>query len=292
MLKNVYFRKICFLAILFVSDPVSALEIRKLSDEAVLLIGQIVAGDYDKIIEYLSSNRQFPIQFTLVSEGGNVAEAMRIGRLFRDAKIVVEPISCNSACFLLWAGSPVRQGALDIPQFELHRPFFDPGTYQGVPLDQAVALHEAAEEDFSAYLLDMGVPSYFIDRILTYRSSDSYEISGNELAGIVGRRARAVEEILMARCGELTDAEAADLRRVRSYQSAQEALDTFPSSGDPVDRSIYENRYRANQPFVSSLSQGYIEYLQSKNREVLDCEGQILFEEQVAYLRGAGIINF
>lgn len=285
-------RVICALLALTFCFPVNALEIQKMPDGTTLLTGQIVAGDYDKIIDHISQNRQFPIQFTLLSQGGNVAEGMRIGRFFRDAKIVVEVMSCDSACFLLWAGSPVRGGAIDMPQFRLHRPFFDQSTYQGIPLDQAVVLHEAAERDFSTYLLEMGVPSYLIDRILTYRSTDSYEISGNALEDIVGRRARAVEEILMARCGELTDNEAADLMRVRSYQSAREALDNFPATGDPIDRSTYENRIRTNQQIVDSLSQGYIDYLQTKSREVRDCEGQILFEEQVNYLRNAGIINF
>lgn len=293
MLKSLNFPIVCFMWTLIISSPLSAMEIMKIPGGTTFLRGDIVVGDYEKITDYISQNRQFPIQFALASNGGNVVEAIKIGRLFRDAKIVVELFSCNSACFLLWVGAPIRQGAVDmLPQFQLHRPFFDQSTYQGVPLDQAIALHEAAEREFSAYLLEMGVPLFFIERILTYSSTDSYELTGAEVEGIVGARARAIEEILMARCGELTNSESADLMRVRSYQSAQEALDTFPTAGDPVDKSIFEERYRAHEPFVSSLSQGYIEYLQTKSREVVDCEGRILFEEQVAYLRGAGIINF
>lgn len=292
MLKISNFRIVCFFVALILSSSPRALDILPLDSGAVLARGPIVAGDYDQIVRYISENRNFPITFILLSEGGNVGEAMRIGHLFRDAKIVVEVMSCDSACFLLWAGSPVRQGALDMPQFKLHRPFFDQSTYQGMPLDQAVALHEAAERDFSAYLLDMGVPSFFIDRILTYRSSDSYEITGNELEQIVGSRVRAIEEILMAKCGELTDNETADLRRIRLYQSAQDALTDLSGNNAAADRELYENRFRSLEPFVSSLSQGYIEYLHTKSREVVDCEGQILFEEQIAYLRGAGIINF
>ncbi len=282
---------LCFFISVFFPISVHSLEIRKIGDEN-LLSGAIVAGDFEKVVEFVSTNRTFPIVFSLASPGGNVAEAMRLGRFFRDAKIVVNVITCDSACFLIWAGSPVRQGAMQYSQFKLHRPYFEQSTYQGIPLDEAIAIHETAEAEFSSYLVEMGVPSFFVDRILTYRSSDSYDISGNELVEIAGGKARAVEEAMIAKCGELTDSEMVDLRRIRLFESAREALRSGDYDDDESMKSFFEQRIQSNEAFVSSLSTGYVEYLANKNAEVTSCEGQILISEQLEFLRNAAIINF
>lgn len=281
----------CFLIFVFFPTLGHPLEIQKIGDEN-LLSGEIVSGDFERVVEFVSTNRTFPIVFALASPGGNVSEAMRIGRFFRDAKIIVNVISCDSACFLIWAGSPVRQGAIQYTQFKLHRPYFEQSTYQGIPLDEAIAIHETAEREFSNYLIEMGVPSFFVDRILTYRSSDSYDISGNGLVEIVGGKVRAVEEAMIAKCGELTDSEMVDLRRIRLFESAREALRNGEYDDDETMKSIFEQRIQSNEAFVSSLSTGYVEYLAKKSAEVTSCEGQILISEQLEFLRNAAIISF
>src|SRR5260370_38307902 len=47
------------------------------------LNGQISKGDYDKVVMFIRANHPFVRHFNLVSPGGNVDEALKIGRLFR-----------------------------------------------------------------------------------------------------------------------------------------------------------------------------------------------------------------
>jgi hypothetical protein len=50
---------------------------------AGLLNGQIVKGDYEKVVAFLRANHPFGETFHLISPGGDVHEALKIGRLFR-----------------------------------------------------------------------------------------------------------------------------------------------------------------------------------------------------------------
>ena len=48
-----------------------------------LVNGPIVKGDYEKVAAFIRANHPFESTFRLVSPGGDVHEALKIGRLFR-----------------------------------------------------------------------------------------------------------------------------------------------------------------------------------------------------------------
>jgi hypothetical protein len=81
---------------------------------AVLATGEITAGDADRLSAYLVSlPRKKNTAIYLSSTGGDLHEAMRLGRLFRERgiKTVVEGNSdCVSACALAFLGGTDNQG--------------------------------------------------------------------------------------------------------------------------------------------------------------------------------------
>src|SRR5258708_31112436 len=72
----------------FISVPSRAAEVSCLSYYlnrclTGTLSGPISKGDYDKVVTLLRANHPFLSDFVLVSLGGDVDEALKIGRLFR-----------------------------------------------------------------------------------------------------------------------------------------------------------------------------------------------------------------
>lgn len=81
---------------------------------AVLASGEVVAGDTDRLDAYLASQpRRKNTAVYLSSNGGNLHEAMKLGRFFKQQRIktVVEGNSdCVSACALAFLGGTDNQG--------------------------------------------------------------------------------------------------------------------------------------------------------------------------------------
>jgi hypothetical protein len=81
----------------------------------LVLSGDIVPGDYDRLLTRIAQDEpRFLEQNTLIlaSERGDVAEALRIGRLVRAllTQVVVDPLAgrCGGACFLIYAAAGQR----------------------------------------------------------------------------------------------------------------------------------------------------------------------------------------
>ena len=66
--------------------------------------GEIVKGDYQKILSLIKKHRDIPYQISLDSKGGNVMEALKISTFTRKYLLRAETKKCNSACvFILLA---------------------------------------------------------------------------------------------------------------------------------------------------------------------------------------------
>lgn len=108
-----------------------------------VLTGPIVKGDYERVVTLLRANHPNLVQFYLISPGGDVDEALKIGRLFR--KYLISTMapqrlpnggtltvfgcrgdcgSCASACALIWFGGVERNGSVGV-----HRPRTDDPTF-------------------------------------------------------------------------------------------------------------------------------------------------------------------
>ena len=130
------------------------------------LFGPIQKGDYEQVRTLYGQNHPFFVQFILASPGGDVAEAIKIGRFLREYLVrAVAPIHtkwpggtetsmlpadepqcnlrheciCVGACALIWFGAVDRVGSVglhltqtDDPSFKTPSPTEDTNVYRWV----------------------------------------------------------------------------------------------------------------------------------------------------------------
>lgn len=156
------------------------------------LNGEIMRGDFDKVTNFYRRNHPLVNSFDLVSIGGDVDDAIKIGRLFRRYLIYTsapggrhfygmpaigtpgEPFFCKgtecicaSACALVWLGGVHRSGEVG-----LHRPRTDDPEFKTLPPDTAIAIYRRSLDEIQAYLKAMEVPAPIIDEMVATGSSE------------------------------------------------------------------------------------------------------------------------
>src|ERR1700692_3869442 len=72
----------------FIFDPASLVS-KDAGTGTLYMVGKIVDGDYDRFIATIRSWGPHPFSLDVRSEGGNVIEAMKIGRLVRQLSVSV-----------------------------------------------------------------------------------------------------------------------------------------------------------------------------------------------------------
>ena len=171
----------------------------EVADIQALISGMITVGDFEKFHELLRGSHPFLDTVLLHSPGGDLAEAMKIGRLIRRALIrtqapnditdarrgqgnlesepemphrgrVCEGTECNcaSACFLVWAAGIMRHGAA----LGLHRPTITSAGFGSLPPDRASVLYRQLLVDVGKYLNEMEVPQRFVETMTITPSTD------------------------------------------------------------------------------------------------------------------------
>jgi len=104
----------------------ASIDVEPISSKAVLIniSGSIAAGDSDRLKETWESQKNHPSIY-LDSRGGDVDEALRMGRFLR-AKRAMATVSpggtCASACVFLLMGAPFR-AVTAYSQVIIHRPY-------------------------------------------------------------------------------------------------------------------------------------------------------------------------
>ena len=161
----------------------------------------------------------------LRSKGGDVTEAMKMGAIIRRLRLETsvpvwdtgkapidlikvdhqENMVCASACFLAYAGGAIRFGNY----LALHRPF--------LPREEARKLNDAEYElaqkemmpEVKAYLADMDIDQYWIDRMFSANSQEYYMPTWNEADNKVHHlmdMVPSLEEVVLSKCNEGPDA--------------------------------------------------------------------------------------
>jgi len=195
------------------------------SCEVGFLEGTIVKGDYEKVLHLYGSHHPFLRAFFLSSSGGDVGDALKIGRLLRqylitaeapqrlsDGRSVFHPeyqvkhrvgdphATCASACALVWFGAPDRTGTVG-----LHRPRInDPGFKQLSPTD-AVNVYRQALSNIRRYLEEMETPRSVVEAMVATASGEIQWIDDGLISGAARmHRAPSFAEWVAASCGALT----------------------------------------------------------------------------------------
>jgi hypothetical protein len=187
--------------------------------QGVKLEGDIVPGDSEKLLEFYNTYAEWISPIYLRSKGGNVDEAMKIGAIIRRLRLETnapvwdvgrQPIDgiridhpenmiCASACFLVYAAGAERFGNY----LALHRPYLPREEAKKINDAEYEALQKRLMPKVKAYLADMEIDQYWIDRMFAASSQDQYMPTWAEadsklhhLMGIVP----SLEEIVLSKC--------------------------------------------------------------------------------------------
>ena len=207
---------------------------------AAVIDGDIVEGDYERVRSFIFGSNgtepQFVKKIFLASSGGNVAEAVRIGRLFRELKLeTVIPTKytsqqsrdlviskhglsnqrnyvCASACFFIFvAGVRRDKDALGLfePLLGIHRPFLSEKDLRSLSGDNAMTVAAQTKAIIENYLNEMGAPRKYFDMMYAIPKGDIRWISEDELESDFRGFIPELRDWIDARCDKLTKGEKA-----------------------------------------------------------------------------------
>ena len=203
----------------------------------IYLDGPIKGGDFKAFKGMLYFGPEYFHGVYLNSVGGDVLEAIKIGKLIRNlylrtfAPLTIEenassghcPKSifgktncvCYSSCSLLFFAGVERAGNA----VGIHRAFMPHKDLAKLSIEQAQGMHKLANNTVKSYLREMEVPAGIIEKIGKIPSKEIYHLSDDPLQAEVGREAPSIEEWLISRCGDVEKA----LEKVVGWQNTPEA---------------------------------------------------------------------
>lgn len=189
--------------------------------------------------------------FRINSNGGDVAAATAIGRLFRKegAWIEVDGV-CISACVLILAGG-VQRVVSSSAKVGIHRPYLATTPRRPLTTDQVNSAYSAMLGDIRAYLREMNVSERLADAMLATKPEGVHMLTQAELDRY-----------------DLTGIDSAEQQR---QAIEEEALDVQEANKLGLDRREYMRRKSLGESLCSYTSTGgavtdYSEFLNCKQR--------------------------
>lgn len=197
---------------------------------SILISGTIEEGDYTRFQAALRRLERPAYRIDLASPGGDLTEAMRIGRLARrlllttaaphrneDGSVTCSLVSgleqwgegpiagdrvpenclCASACFLIYAAGIGRDGNI----LALHRPRLAGHSVGDLSLSDYEHHYASALQRAENYMRDMGLNREWVGRLEATPSGETYWLSNEEAAWLAVQTPPEIEEWLTARCG-------------------------------------------------------------------------------------------
>ncbi|MBQ2262287.1 MAG: hypothetical protein II336_13060 [Loktanella sp.] len=147
----------------------------------LMMNGAIDQGDADRLATYLDTLDTIPATISVNSPGGNVDEALIIGRLIREKALntlILPGMACLSACPYLLAGGIERQvsqtGAVGLHQHYYETPGYMPAYF-------AVEDIQRSQGAVMRYLIEMGIDAGVMVHGLTTPPNEIYVLVDSEL---------------------------------------------------------------------------------------------------------------
>jgi hypothetical protein len=184
---------------------------RGLRSDEIVLEGQIERGDCAKLGNF--AYKEGARRVYLASPGGNLLEAMEVGRLVRALKFeTIVPgklrddlekkradqhqlqnykanFMCASACFFAFVSGISRVSDLGDPLLGIHRPYLSESDLKGMSGDQAIASAGKIRSIVEAYLKEMSVPAKYAEEMFFVRNGEVRWLNSDEfeadLEGII-----------------------------------------------------------------------------------------------------------
>lgn len=175
----------------------------------ITIQGEIRSGDYNKLrAAFIKSYPLSPLIY-LDSPGGDISEAIKIGKLIRFVQATVfvkKNKTCASACFFIYLGGASRLAAgamygqplpLDLAfgYVGLHRPFLSNPS----ATDESLELQAKVMRKIRTYLDANLVPARLIDIMMSRPSTDIYWLSDSDLEDL-GDIPPELEELYISQC--------------------------------------------------------------------------------------------
>jgi hypothetical protein len=250
------------------SAPLRAADIRGDMRNGVVLEGKIEAGDYQKLKSVYGekTTNQFYIGMPLANEiylaspGGDLAEAIEIGRLVRALKLqtvvpsrleyprgpyakysdadrhqLINPKAnymCTSACFSIFVAGITRTIEVDFtdPRLGIHRPCLSDSDLRTLSGDQAIASANQVRVTVEHYLKEMNVPGKYVDLMFSVPRDKIRWLGKADVADLEGTIPE-LKDWLATRCDRRTNMEKAaweklraDPRPVGQYSTAEQSV--------------------------------------------------------------------
>ena len=177
----------------------------------LVVSGEIIPGDYDRLLSKILEDRnRFLSQnkIILASDGGDVAEALKLARLIKSlfTDIVVGPLTgrCVSACFFIFAAAGQREADGE-KLIGINRPFIAVADAAvapdaaAAPTKTALPAEGRALSQVRAFLQDNAVPGYLVEEMFRHASDDAYWLSADDERNL-GYRSPWFDQYLRAKC--------------------------------------------------------------------------------------------
>lgn len=241
-------------------------------EKYLLLKGEIEVGDYEKLVTKLKSRGDIFLQ--LNSPGGDLYEAIKIGRLVRSALLGVAPNGkCWSACALILiadATESVRFWNNVSPlNIAFHRGYLSPKVNRNLTFRESLQTHEKISTDMRSYLKEMEVETWVIEKILDQSSQEAWVLNRQEIQQVF-KEWSGLEEWLIAKCGSMSDAEDSDRRLVSSVDELRSGKLT-PEQANAATFGAYGYGGKNWNDKYDSFSPAYKSYLNEKMAKIWPC---------------------
>ena len=267
LIKQSWISKIIFpLTVLFLSYPfyVHADVICK-EGRPPEIMGEIVKGDFISLLKCLDlfvkngKPQPFPSDdgkyylkpvgwIFFSSEGGDVNEAIRIGRFLRESLAEVQVTDkCSSACFIAIVGA-VKVYA-PFAQIGIHRIFYDKKTLSHTEIGEYEAFYNNLKKGAREYFYEMDVPTSIVEKLFSISSDDIYYLDYTQLNFM--RSHPAYDEWIKSKC---------------------------PNSLSKQEQEDY-SKYVASGFQKGQFSDGYIKYLVDRNSDYEQCEDNVRWDQ-------------
>ena len=233
----------------------------------IVLEGKIEAGDYEKLKSLYAErgHHEFDLglsyanELSLASPGGDLAEAMKIGRLVRALKLhtivpsqrpgphlivgtanahkLTNPkanYTCASACFFIFAAGVNRTtDLLDDPILGIQRPYLSDSDLRLLSGDQAIISANQVRTTVDNYLKEMSVTAKYADLMFSVPKDKVRWIANAEFHADLEGTIPELRDWLAARCDKRTDVEKAIRKKMMA--------DPRPiGQQSAADRSIFD----------------------------------------------------
>jgi hypothetical protein len=171
----------------------------------LVISGEITPGDSDRLLsKILDDANRFLAQnkILLASDGGDVAEALRIANLIKSlyTRVAVIPLTgrCVSACFFIYAAATQRE--VDGERLVgINRPYLVAADGATAPPADAAIAEGGTLVPVRAFLQENAVPGYLLDEMLRRGSDDAYWLSDDDEKNL-GYRSPSFDRYLRAKC--------------------------------------------------------------------------------------------